>query len=407
MGEFAGTDLRTGWRALSGLLNESMQVFFALGFRPFFLLSGIFTIFSMAVWVPAFIGGFAFSTYYGQVEWHSHEMIFGYTGAVIAGFLLTAVRNWTERPTATGNLLAGMATLWLFGRILPFFPDNFSHGFIAFIDLAFLPALAVSIGVPLVRSGERRNLLFLPLLAALWAGNLLVHAAILGMAPHLARKGILLGLDVIVLLIVIMGGRVIPFFTERALPGVLMKRWPIIEWLSPLSVLLFLLAELFFADSLWTASLAALAACANGIRLAGWYTHRYWRVPLLWVLHLGYGWIVAGFLLKAGAGLGVVPPQFTIHAFTVGGIGVLTIGMMARVSLGHTARPLRIGTSVAVAFALLNIAAIGRGLLPIFFPLWFSQLLILSGALWTVAFLIFVAVYVPILARPRIDGQPG
>lgn len=384
-----------------------MQVLFALGFRPFFLLSGIFAIFLMAAWLPAFVGGLALSTYYGQIGWHSHEMIFGYTVAVVAGFLFTAVRNWTERPTPAGNLLAGMATLWLFGRILPLFPANFSDWFIAFIDLAFLPALIFGIGVPLVRSGEIRNLLFLPLLAALWTADFFVHAEILGMGPNLARKGIFLGTNLIVLLIVIMGGRVIPFFTERALPGVVIKRWSIIEWLSPLSVLMFLLAELFLADSLWSASFAALAACANGIRACGWYTQRFWRVPLLWVLHLGYGWIVAGFLLKAGAGLGLVPPQFTVHAFTVGGIGVLTIGMMARVSLGHTARPLTVGPSMVVAFVLLNLASIGRGLLPLVFPLWFAQLIVASGVLWIAAFVIFVAIYTPILMQARIDGRPG
>jgi uncharacterized protein involved in response to NO len=384
-----------------------MQVLFVLGFRPFFLLSGIFAILLMGAWVPAFFGDLALSTYYGQIGWHSHEMIFGYTVAVIAGFLLTAVRNWTERETPAGNLLAGIVTLWLFGRILPLFPAIFSDWFIALIDLAFLPALAFGIGVPLVRSGETRNLLFLPLLAALWAANFFVHAEVLGMAPNLARQGIFLGMNLIILLIVIMGGRVIPFFTERALPGVAVKRWSIIEWLSPLSVLIFLLAELFLADSLWPASFAALAAGANGIRVAGWYTHRFWRMPLLWVLHLGYGWIVVGLLLKAGAGLGVVPPQFTIHAFTVGAIGVLTIGMMARVSLGHTGRPLNIGTAMALAFGLLNLAALARGLLPIFFPLWFPQLILASGALWSAAFLIFVITYAPILAQPRIDGRPG
>jgi uncharacterized protein involved in response to NO len=384
-----------------------MQALFALGFRPFFLLSGIFAILFMAAWVAVFVAGIAFDTYYGQIGWHSHEMIFGYTVAVIAGFLLTAVRNWTGKETLAGNLLAGIATLWLFGRILPLFPGSFSNWFIAFIDLAFLPALALGIGVPLVRSGERRNLLFLPLLAILWTADIFVHAEVLGLAPNLARKGIFLGLDLIVLLIVIMGGRVIPFFTERALPGVTMTRWPIIEWLSPLSALVFLLAELFFPDSVWSASFAALAACSNFIRLAGWYTHRYWRIALLWVLHLGYAWIVAGFFLKAAAGLDVVPHQFTIHAFTVGGIGVLTIGMMARVSLGHTARPLTIRTLMTVAFVLVNLAAVARGLLPNFYPQWFSQFIIAGGALWVAAFLLFVMIYTPILTQPRIDGRPG
>ncbi|HSK31188.1 MAG TPA: NnrS family protein, partial [Candidatus Limnocylindria bacterium] len=381
-----------------------MPVVFALGFRPFFLLAGFFAIFLTAVWVPAFVGSFAFDTSYGQIGWHSHEMVFGYSSAVIAGFLLTAVRNWTARPTPTGGLLASLAVLWLLGRILPYFPGTIPHGLIAIVDLAFLPALTVSVGVPLVRSGERRNWIFLPLLAVFWAGNFLVHAELLGLVSNLARRGIFLGLNLVVLLIVIMGGRVIPFFTERALSGAVMKRWPVIEWLSPGSVILFLLAEFFLPDSLLSAGLAALAACANGIRLAGWYTARYWRVPLLWVLHLGYAWVVAGFILKFGAALGIVPHQFTIHAFTVGGIGVLTLGMMARVALGHSGRPLRVGLAVTMAFGLVNLSGVTRGLLPILFPQWFSQLISASGALWIAAFAIFVILYTPILTQARPDG---
>lgn len=384
-----------------------MPVFFALGFRPFFLLAGYLAIFLVAIWVPAFLGGFAFDTYYGQIGWHSHEMIFGYTVAVIAGFLLAAVRNWTERPTPTGPLLEGMAALWLLGRILPFFSDLLPGWLIALADLAFLPALAIGIGVPLVRSGESRNLLFLPILAVLWLADFLVHAELLALAPNLARSGMFLGLNLVVLLIVIMGGRVIPFFTERALADVTIKRWRLIEWLSPSSVIAFLLGEVFLPDSVFSASLAALAGCANGIRLTGWYTHRYWSVPLLWVLHLGYGWIVVGFFLKVGAAFGAVPPQFTIHAFTVGGIGVLTLGMMARVALGHTGRPLKVSSAMVAAFALVNLAAVTRGLLPILHPQWFLQLTVASGALWIAAFLIFVAVYTPILTQPRIDGRPG
>jgi len=383
-----------------------MQVIFALGFRPFFLLAGWLAILLMAFWVPVFVGGVASDIYYAQIDWHSHEMIFGYTVAVIAGFLLTAVRNWTNTPTPSGLPLAGMGALWLIARILPILVAIFPRWLIAAADLAFLPTFAIGIAVPLLKNNEKQNLIFLPLLAVLWSADLLVHADVLGLAPNLARKGVFLGLDVIILVIVIMGGRVIPFFTERAL-SVVLKRWRIVEWLSPVSVILFLVAELFRPDSVTSASLAALAACANGARLAGWYTPRYWRVPLLWVLHLGYGWIVVGFYLKAGTALGLVPPQFTIHAFTVGGIGVLTLGMMARVSLGHTGRPLKVGAAMTSAFVLINLAAVGRGLLPPFFPQFFSQLIVASGAFWIAAFTIFIIVYTPILIQPRVDGRPG
>jgi uncharacterized protein involved in response to NO len=361
----------------------------------------------MALWIPAFTGGRALSTYYGQIGWHSHEMIFGYAAGVIAGFLLTSVRNWTGLATATGGSLAALVALWLLGRILPFFSATLPVWLISVVDLAFLPALTANIGVPLARHGEKRNLLFLPLMLGLFAANLLVHLELLGLVAGIARHGIFLGLYLIILLIVIMGGRVIPFFTERALLGVVIKRRPLIEWLAPLTVIAFMLAEILFPNSEVAGALAGLAAIINGIRVVSWYSRRYWQVPLLWVLHLGYGWIVVGFLLKAAACFGLIAPQFTVHALTVGGIGVLTLGMMARVSLGHTARPLRVESSMIIAFILINLATVLRGLLPAIFPLWFSQLVSLSGMLWIAAFLMFVIVYAPILTRPRIDGQPG
>jgi uncharacterized protein involved in response to NO len=278
---------------------------------------------------------------------------------------------------------------------------------IALVDLSFLPALIVGIGVPLVRRGERRNLLFLPLTTVFWLANLLVHLALLGFAPNLAHQAVFLGLNLVVLLIVIMGGRVIPFFTEGALPGVRIKRWSVIEWLAISSVIAFTLAEFLFIDPRIAGVFAGVAAIANGIRLGGWYAHSLWRVPLLWVLHLGYSWIVVGFMLKAGSVLAVIPPQFTVHAFSLGAIGVLTLGMMARVSLGHTGRPLKVGPGMASAFAAVNLAAVTRGLLPILHPQWFSQLVTLSGGLWLIAYAIFIVVYVPILLRPRLDGKAG
>jgi uncharacterized protein involved in response to NO len=384
-----------------------MPVLFALGFRPFFLLSGLFAILSIALWVPTFVGWLPLNSYYGQIGWHSHEMIFGYTAAVIAGFLLTAVRNWTEMATAQGWSLAALTLIWCLARILPFFPSALPPVLIALVDLSFLPALVVGIGVPLVRRGDRRNLLFLPLIAVFWLANLLVHLALLGFAPNLAHQAVLLGLDLVVLLIVIMGGRVIPFFTEGALQGVRIKRWSVIEWFAIISVIAFTLAEFLFIDPRIAGVFAGVAAIANGIRLGGWYTHRLWRVPLLWVLHLGYSWIVVGFILKAGSVLAVIPPQFTLHAFSLGAIGVLTLGMMARVSLGHTGRPLKVGPGMAIAFAAVNLAAVTRGLLPILHPQWFSQLVILSGGLWLIGYAIFSVVYVPILLQPRLDDKSG
>jgi uncharacterized protein involved in response to NO len=380
---------------------------FALGFRPFFLLAGLFAVVLMGVWSTAFVTNHALATTYGMVGWHSHEMIFGYTAAVIAGFLLTAVGNWTGMRTTSEAPLAGLSALWLAGRVAPFFPDGIPPWLVALLDLLFLPALALAVAIPLVRSGQRRNLFFISLLGAFALANLLVHLEVLGFAEGFARAGIFLGLDLIILLIVIMGGRVIPFFTERALSGVRPRRRPWVEWLSIASVIAFIFAELFFPDSILVAVTAGLAAASNALRLSGWYTERFWSVPLLWVLHLGYGWIVAGFCLKTLASVGWVSPQLTIHAFTVGGIGVLTLGMMARVSLGHTGRVLQASKAIAIGFALINLAAAARGIAPIFFINWLPQLVALAGGLWILSFAIFLEAYVPILISPRIDGRPG
>jgi uncharacterized protein involved in response to NO len=382
-------------------------ILFALGFRPFFLLAAIFAVVLMAQWVFTFMGGREFANYYGAIGWHSHEMIFGYTAAVIAGFLLTAVRNWTDMQTVAGAPLAGLTALWFVARLLPFFPGAFPPWLIAAVDIAFLPVLAVALSIPLLRSGQKRNLIFLPLLGVLALANFLVHLQLTGYTENSARAGTFLSLNLIILLIVIMGGRVIPFFTERALSGAMPKRRPAIEWLAVASALAFVIAETALPNSLLAGVLAALAAVSNGIRLMGWYTHRFWSVPLLWVLHLGYAWVVAGFFLKALAAINAVYYQFTIHAFTVGGIGVLTLGMMARVSLGHTGRPLKAATTVALTFVLINLAAVLRGILPIIFPQWLPQLVAFSGGLWVAAFVLFFVIYAPILTQPRIDGRPG
>jgi uncharacterized protein involved in response to NO len=383
------------------------SILFALGFRPFFLLASMFAIATMADWLLMYIGGADTASYYGGIDRHPHEMIFGYTAAVVAGFLLTAVRNWTGIPTAAGGSLAALAVLWLAGRVAPYFPQALPPPLIAAVDLAFIPALAVVLAVPLIRAGQKHNLIFLPILLALAAANFLVHLQELGYTAASARPGVFFGLDLIVLVIVIIGGRVIPFFTERALAGVAPKRRPLVEWLSPISAAAFAIADLTLPNSLFAGALAVLAAAANGVRLSGWYTNRFWTVPLLWVLHLGYAWVVVGFVLRALAAVGAVAPEFTLHAFTVGGIGVLTLGMMARVSLGHTGRPLKPAPAVAVAFALINIAALARGILPIILPQIFPHLIALSGTLWIAAFAIFLIVYLPILTGPRVDGQPG
>lgn len=377
---------------------------FALGFRPFFLLAGIAAALLIPLWAAAYAGAIELAGRYGGIGWHAHEMLFGYTVAVIAGFLLTAVRNWTGRETASGWPLGALAALWLAARLLPF--SAAPAWLVAGVDLLFLPALALAVGIPLVRARQPHNLVFLGLIALLTGGNLLIHAALLA-GSDTWQLGIDLSVGTIVLLIVIVGGRVVPFFIERGLPGVQAPKWPQLEALVFGSALLWLATKLALPASPYLGAAAAVAALIHGVRMALWYTPRLWNVPLLWVLYLGLGWLVAGFTLDVLAGFGLVPPSLSLHAFTAGTIAVLTLGMMARVSLGHTGRAMMSARAVNWAFFLINLAALFRVGAPLLFPEGYLSWVVAASLLWTTAFLLFLVIYLPILIRPRIDGRPG
>ena len=198
---------------------------FELGFRAFFLFAGITALLLVPLWVYAYVRGHLEFGYYSALTWHSHEMIFGYAAAVIAGFLLTAVRNWTNIQTPRGVALASLVALWLAGRVVPFFSGVMPHWSIAVVDMAFLPVLAVTLSVPLLRSRQKHNLVFLFVLAALTVANIMVHLQILGITEATAKHGIYFAVYLIVLLIAILGGRVIPFFTEKGIVGARIRRW--------------------------------------------------------------------------------------------------------------------------------------------------------------------------------------
>ena len=381
---------------------------FDLGFRPFFLLAGISALLLVSLWVYAYSLGDIGPRYYpAMASWHSHEMIFGYTVAVIAGFLLTAVRNWTGIQTLRGKALAGLAVLWLAGRVLPFLSGALPHWLIALVDTAFLPVLAVSLAVPLIRRRQTHNLVFLFILAALTLANVMVHLESLGLTQTTAGPGIVFAIYLIVLLIAILGGRVIPFFTEKGIAGATTRQWKSVEYLSLGALPVLMVLDLMDAAPIAVTSFAALAATAHGMRLFGWYQRGVWSVPLLRVLHLGYAWLVAGFLLKALSAAGLVNPMLAIHAFTAGGIGTITLGMMARVALGHTGRALRIAPAMGWAFILANLAALARVFLPLIGPAGYHEWIVLAGIFWSAAFALFVISYARILVLPRVDGKPG
>jgi uncharacterized protein involved in response to NO len=380
---------------------------FALGFRAFFALAGLAALVLIVFWNAIFNGTLTAEHYYPDNYWHAHEMLLGYAVAVIAGFLLTAVKNWTGKPTVTGDPLASLCLLWLYGRILPFYAGLLPDVLIALVDFSFLPALAYQVSKPLIQAKQFKNMFFIGLLLLLALGNGLIHAEMLGLQENTATAGIQLVVATIIVLILIIAGRVFPFFTERGIPGTLIIRNPLLDNLSVASAAIVFALQLFGVSGTVLALAAVIAVIVNLARLAGWYVQRIVYVPLLWVLYAGYSWIILGFMLTVLSAYSVVLPSLALHALTLGGIGVLTLGMMARVSLGHTGRALKASNAIAVAFVLINIAALFRVLLPIAMPHWYENLIYISTLSWLAAFSLFVFVYTPILSNPRIDGQEG
>ena len=373
----------------------------ALGFRPLYLGAGLFAVLSICAWVAQFAGWHAGGP--SDPLWHAHEMIFGFAFAVIVGFLFTAVGNWTAQPTPTGAPLAAIVALWLTARALLAFGMPLAS---AAADAAFALAAAWGIGVPLFRSGNRRNAFFVVLLIAFGAANVAFHLAMAGVLDLQPRRFTQLGMDLVLFVMVVMGGRVIPMFTANA-RQVRVRR---LAWLEPLalgSVLALLGASLAGLPAAVIAACAALAALANGLRISFWRPWATLGHPLLWILHASYAWIVVHLALRAFAALDLVGASSATHALTVGAIGGLILGMMTRTARGHTGRPLQASAMETAAFALIQLAAMARVFLPLAVPAMALTAIPVSGALWVAAFGLYVVKFWPILTRARLDGRPG
>jgi len=382
---------------------------FAAGFRPFFASCALYAVVVMAAWIGVFVSGWRVAGSQPG-NWHAHEMIHGVAAAAIAGFLLTAVPKWTATRAVDGVALLALWLLWLTGRIGFWVADtgNVSpSGRIAEgLDLLFLPALAVAVAWPIVKTGTRRNLLIVIVLAALFASNLMQ-----GFAP-LAQKANILALDLVMLLMVIIGGRIGPTFTRNWLArrGLNAESVKVHRWLDITAlglVILLALATLLGAPQPLLGTISLAAALAHLARLVEWQGWRAWRDPLVWVLHLGYAWIVIALLLRGIAGhTFALPWNAWIHALGVGAMGTLILGVMARATLGHTGRELRLPAGGWTMFALVTVAAIARtgnamG--------WFDHNVSLSvaGLAWIAAFSMFGLLFLSSLLCPRVDGQPG
>lgn len=386
--------------------NNKIFSLFALGFRPFFLLAALAASSLIVLWLLQLSGKISLSGYYTPTGWHAHEMLFGYTVAVIAGFLLTAAGNWTGVKIINGWRLALLSIIFLLGRFAPFITE-LPHWFIATIDLTFIPLVALLLAAPIIKAKQWSNFIFIPILLFMATANLMVHLSALNIIAIAGVTGSRMMLYLVVLLIVIMGGRVIPFFTERGVSNASTKKWSVIEFLSPVSIVFLAIADLTSLNTIITAYIALFSAVIHFVRLTGWYSGKIWQVPLVWILHIAYSWFVVGFIIKGLPAFSLDKSLFAYHAFTVGGIGIMTLGMMARVSLGHTGREMKINKGMVLAFILINIAAVVRVIFPMFMTNNYLELIQYAAWLWILAFVIFLVVYTPVWTQARIDGKPG
>jgi len=389
-----------------------MHPLFAYGFRPFFLASGLYAIIAMAAWLATLLGLGSLPVALTPITWHGHEMIYGFAAAAVAGFLLTVTPKWMETSAIRGPMLAGLLALWFAGRVVHWLSALLPIALVAVVDLSFLLLLVIVVARPILATGNKRQLIFVPVLGAYWLGNLLIHLNLAGVGSTLGYKGLMLGAYALAMLIAIIGGRIIPSFTANYLQArgseieiVLVSR---IDKVAMLATAIVLVADLFLLRGAVSGSLFLALALLHLKRWLNWHPASTRTEPILWVLHTGYAWLVVSFALIALSDLTQLFPRTgAFHGLTVGAVGSLMLAVMTRAALGHTGRPIKAAPVIVFAYGLITAAALARVVamaLPQLDPL---TMLLASGAMWIGAFAIFVGVYAPILLRPRIDGQAG
>ncbi|MWJ27866.1 NnrS family protein [Halomonas sp. ZH2S] len=383
-----------------------------LAFRPFFLLGAAFSIISLLIWLAFWHGIIWLRPYGGLVWWHQHEMIFGFAAAIIVGFLLSAVQNWTGKRSLHGGPLLGLVSVWLAARLLLAFPMGIPAAWLIALDVAFLPLAAVVVGTLVVSAKRWRNLIFLPVLTLLALANLAMHLGWIWGDATLIREAAYLAVLLIGLLMVVLGGRVIPFFTSLKLGRTQVAGLPRLEAATLASTALVVVLQALVVVSVpvpavLLAALLLVAAVTNGIRLARWESLRTRHEALLWGLHLSYAFIVIGLGMWALALLDAWRVELAVHALTIGAIGAMMLAMISRVSLGHTGRPIRTLPGIGWALALLFLAAVLRAPLLAVMPQLSHWVYSISILAWCMAYGIFLVHYTWPLVTPRKDGKEG
>jgi uncharacterized protein involved in response to NO len=376
---------------------------FSYGFRPFFLFAAGWSAVAVALWLPMLTGHVSLPTRFAPIEWHVHELLYGYVPAVIAGFLLTAVPNWTGRLPVVGAPLAVLFSAWLIGRAAVLLSAWIGAGPAAALDLLFLAALGGVVAREIIAAGNTRNLKVLVVVGLLFSGKALFH---LEAATTFGNSyGTRIGIAATIFLIALIGGRIIPSFTRNWLvrrgPGRLPAPFDGLDKVAMTGTALALTAWVALPDHAATAALALVGAGLNLARLARWAGHRTTAEPLVLVLHVAYAFVPAGFLLLALAIMapGLVAPSGALHGWTAGAIGTMTLAVMTRASLGHTGQPLKATPGITAVYVAVTFAAMAR--IVAAFGILREPLLHASAAAWVAAFLGFTVIYAPLLLWRR------
>lgn len=393
-------------------VSREPPVLLRYAFRPFFLLTGIYAILLIVAWVGFLAAGWPLPPTWSALSWHSHEMLYGWVPAAIAGFVLTAITNWTPARPLQGSGLLLLILLWLAGRLSMWFAGFLPAWWVAGVDLAFLPVLATYVAATLRRHGNRRNLILVAVMLVLAAGNLLMHLGAATANTRLLTLGQLQGFDLITLLMLVIGGRIIPAFSAnwlraRGANPDRVKQFKAVDLLALGSVILLLPLSWSGAPVWLQGGIALLAAAANLVRLWGWAGWQVRAEPLLSILHLAYGATALALLLRGLSAFNtLVPASAWQHLLGVGGIATLILGVMTRVALGHTGRPLQLPPFALWSYGAMVMATLLRLAVALHW-LDFQVGIVLAAANWVLAFSLFILAYWPILTQPRADGRVG
>lgn len=382
------------------------------GFRIFFLSAVLFALISLSIWLLAYFGGLSLTPdRITPTDWHAHELVFGYGGATLAGFFLTAVPNWTGAKAARHVYIGAGALIWLLGRVAVFYIDLLPLAAVAVVDLAFAPFLGVKIATQLIRKPKLQNLVFLIFLTLFWIGDGLVQLDWTGLMPGHAGIGLRVGVLSLAAMIIVLGGRIAPAFTRNAMhrAGIETREPTEPKIFTPMAILLaiaFPVVELVAPDTLVAAVIFVIAGLFTLTRVAKWHNRFQWTQPILWTLHLSYGAVGLGLLLWGLAVSGLGNEIAALHFLAVGGVGGMTISVMSRASLGHSGRPLVAPKSVIAAYVLLPVAAVLRWLGGMDVGGLYTPLVLVSGLIWCFAFALSTGALWPILTRPRPPRPP-